>query len=53
MAKNNPPRKGQQAGRSGALQPEPKAAAYDISGQWRGSDLQQPGRERHPPLYPW
>ena len=53
MAANHPPGKGQQAGRSGALQSELKAAAYGISGQWRSADFQQPGRERHPPLYPW
>lgn len=53
MAKNCSPGKGQQTGRSGALQPKPKAAAYGISGQRRGVDFQQPGRERNPPIYPW
>lgn len=45
MAENTPPGKGQQAGRSGALQPESKAAAHGISEQRRGADFQQPGRK--------
>lgn len=51
MAEHGASGEREQAGRSGSIQPEPKAAAHGISRQRRSTDFQQPGRKCHPALY--